>query len=144
MTVQIGAYQHIQLPYGDPGLSMEAIGSCVSETPVCSYLCLFATFRDFVRNFGGVFAILFEGSFLEVPEEIHLFAVLGGGGGGSRGSKIVNKHFVNKLAFPSVGASSNRISCKIASHCDSHSSARLWGRRVVERVPYLDCRSLKV
>ena len=45
-----------------------------------------------------MFAILFEVLLIEIPEEIHHFA--GWEGGGSRGTKIVNKHFVNKLAFP--------------------------------------------
>ena len=45
-----------------------------------------------------MFAILFEGLLIEIQEEIHHFAVLGGGR--LRGTKIVNKHFVNKLAFP--------------------------------------------
>ena len=48
---------------------------------------LFAIFGEFVRNFGRVLAILFEGLFLEIQEEIHLFS----DGGGSRGTKIVNK-----------------------------------------------------
>ena len=47
----------------------------------------------------GLFAILLEGLLIEIQEEIHHFAVLGGGGG-LRGAKIVNKHFVNKQAFP--------------------------------------------
>ena len=45
-----------------------------------------------------MFAILFEVLLIEIQEEIHHFA--GWEGGGSRGTKIVNKHFVNKLAFP--------------------------------------------
>ena len=45
-----------------------------------------------------MFAILFEGLFIEIQEEIQHFAVLGGGG--LRGTKIMNEHFVNKLAFP--------------------------------------------
>ena len=45
-----------------------------------------------------MFAILFEVLLIENQEEIHHFA--GWEGGGSRGTKIVNKHFVNKLAFP--------------------------------------------
>ena len=45
-----------------------------------------------------MFAILFEGLLIEIQEEIHQIAVLGGGG--FRGTKIVNKYFVNKLAFP--------------------------------------------
>ena len=59
---------------------------------------MFARFGRFVRNFGGVFAILFEGLLIEIQEEIHHFAVLGGG---LKGAKIVNKNFVNnKLVFP--------------------------------------------
>ena len=59
-------------------------------------------FGGFVRNFGGVFAILFEVLLIEIQEKIHHFA---GWEGGSRGTKIVNKHFVNKhfvnkLPFP--------------------------------------------
>ena len=37
---------------------------------------------------------------MEIQEEIHHFA--GWEGGGSKATKIVNKDFVNKLAFPSV------------------------------------------
>ena len=58
-------------------------GPNVSETSICSWFCLFAILGGFVRNFGSVFAIW-----------------LGGEGGGLRGAKIVNKTFVNKLAFP--------------------------------------------
>ena len=72
-----------------------------SETPVCSQFCLFAIFGGSVRNFGRVFAILFEVLLIEIQEEIHHFS--GWDGGGLRGTKIVNKHFVNKLAFPSQG-----------------------------------------
>ena len=45
-----------------------------------------------------MFAILLEVLLIENREEIHHFAGLGGGG--SRGTKIVNKIFVNKRAFP--------------------------------------------
>ena len=45
-----------------------------------------------------MFAILFEVLLIEIQEEIHHFA--GWEGGGLRGAKIVNKNFVNKLAFP--------------------------------------------
>ena len=45
-----------------------------------------------------MFAILFEVLLIEIQEEIHHFA--GWEGGGLRGAKIVNKKFVNKLAFP--------------------------------------------
>ena len=48
-----------------------------------------------------MFAILFEGLLIEIQLEIHHFTVLGRGG--LRGTKIVNKHFVNKLAFPIIG-----------------------------------------
>ena len=63
----------------------------------------------FVRNFWRVrsqfwlrvrnsdWIILFEVVLLETQEEIHHFD---GWEGGSRGTKIVNKIFVNKLAFP--------------------------------------------
>ena len=51
-----------------------------------------------------MFAILFEVLLIEIQEEIHLFA--GWEGGGSMGTKIVNKIFVNKLAFPSRGKAS--------------------------------------
>ena len=45
-----------------------------------------------------MFAILFEVLVIQVQEEIHHFAVLGGGG--SRGTKIVSKRFVNTMAIP--------------------------------------------
>ena len=45
-----------------------------------------------------MFAILSEVLLIENPEEIHHFA--GWEGGGLTGTKIVNKHFVNKRAFP--------------------------------------------
>ena len=45
-----------------------------------------------------MFAILFEVFLIEIQEEIHHFA--GWEGGGVKGTKIVNKNFVNKLAFP--------------------------------------------
>ena len=45
-----------------------------------------------------MFAILFEVLLAQIQEEIHHFA--GWEEGGSRGTKIVNKNFVNKLAFP--------------------------------------------
>ena len=48
-----------------------------------------------------MFAILFEVLLIEIQEEIHHFA--GWEGGGVRGTKIVNKIFVNKLAFPKKG-----------------------------------------
>ena len=44
------------------------------------------------------FAILFEVLPKEIQEEIHHFA--GCEGGGLRRTKIVNKNFVNKPAFP--------------------------------------------
>ena len=47
-----------------------------------------------------MFAILFEVLLIEIQEKIPLFA--GWEGGGLRGTKIVNKNFVNKLAFPKV------------------------------------------
>ena len=50
----------------------------VSETPICSQFCLLAIFGESIRNFGGVFAILFEGLLMEI-QEIHDLAVLGGG-----------------------------------------------------------------
>ena len=43
-------------------------------------------------------ATLFEVILIEIQEEIHHFA--GWEGGGLRGTKIVNKHFVNEWAFP--------------------------------------------
>ena len=60
----------------------------------------------FVRNFGracsqfwwSLFAILFEGFLIQIQKEIHHFVVLGGGG--LRGTRIVNGSSVNKLAFP--------------------------------------------
>ena len=45
-----------------------------------------------------MFAFLFKGLLTEIQEEIYHFAGLGRGG--FRGTKIVNKTFVNKLAFP--------------------------------------------
>ena len=45
-----------------------------------------------------MFGILFEVLLIEIQEEILHFA--GWEGGGLRRTKIVNKHFVNKLAFP--------------------------------------------
>ena len=43
-----------------------------------------------------MFAILFEVLLIEIKEEIHHFV---GWEGGLRGTKIVNKNFVNKQAF---------------------------------------------
>ena len=48
-----------------------------------------------------MFAFLFEALLIEVKEEIHHFA--GWEEGGLRGTKVVNKIFVNKLAFPNLG-----------------------------------------
>ena len=48
-----------------------------------------------------MFAIPFEVLLIEIQEEIHHFA--GWEGGGGQGApKIVNKNFVNKLAFPNI------------------------------------------
>ena len=47
-----------------------------------------------------MFVILFEVLLIEIQEEIHDVA---GWKGGLRGPKIVNKNFVNKLAFPTFG-----------------------------------------
>ena len=47
-----------------------------------------------------MFAILFEVLLIEIQEEILHFA--GWEGGGVKGQKIVNKNFVNKLAFPKL------------------------------------------
>ena len=55
-----------------------------------------------------MFAILFEVLLIEIQEEIHHFA--GWEGGGSRGTKIVNKNFMNKLAFPNSRESSRDFS----------------------------------
>ena len=55
-----------------------------------------------------MFAILFEVLLIEIQEKIHHFAGLGGGGG-LGGTKIVNKHFVNKLAFPTKDPSTKRF-----------------------------------
>ena len=41
---------------------------------------MFAIFGEFVRNFGWMFAILFEILSMQIQEEIYHFAVLGGGG----------------------------------------------------------------
>ena len=53
---------------------------------VCSQFLegLFAIFGGFVRNFGGVFAILFEVLLIEIQEEIHHFAGWEGGGQGAQ------------------------------------------------------------
>ena len=53
-------------------------------------------FGEFVRDFGLVFAFLFEVLTVQIQEEIHHFA----GSEGGIGIKIVNKYFVNTLAFP--------------------------------------------
>ena len=58
---------------------------------------MFALFGEFVRDFGCVFVTLSEALLIEIQEEIHPF-VFFLGGGGSRVTKIVNKHFVNTLA----------------------------------------------
>ena len=47
-------------------------------------------FRRVCSQFRRVFAVLFKGLLIEIQEEI----------GGLSGTKIVNKTFVNKLAFP--------------------------------------------
>ena len=59
-----------------------------SVCSVCSQFSesVFAILGECVRNFGGVFAVLFEGLLIEIQEEIHYFAVLGGGG--VRGNKL--------------------------------------------------------
>ena len=49
-----------------------------------------------------MFAILFKVLLIEIQEEIHHFA--GWEGGGVRDTKIVNKNFVNKRAFPTETA----------------------------------------
>ena len=46
-----------------------------------------------------MFAILFEVLLREIQEEIHHFA---GWEGGLMRTKIVNRNFVNKLAFPTL------------------------------------------
>ena len=60
----------------------------------CRSLFLIVLFvRNFWRvcsQFGWVFAILFEGLWMAIQEEIHHFASLGGGG--LRGAKTVNKN----------------------------------------------------
>ena len=64
------------------------------------FIILFVrNFWRVVRNFGRVFAILFEVLSIENQEE-NPFFFAGWEGGGLRGAKIVNKKFVNKLAFP--------------------------------------------
>ena len=47
-----------------------------------------------------MFAILFEVLLIEIQGEIHHFAGWEGGVNGRKKKKIVNKNFVNKLAFP--------------------------------------------
>ena len=69
-----------------------------SEMPDCSYFCLLAIFGEFVGNFGWMFAILFEGSLIEIQDEIHHFLVFGKGGG-LRRTKIVNQNVVNNLGI---------------------------------------------
>ena len=68
-----------------------------SETPICSWLCCSHFWESLFAILGWAFTILFEIILIEIQEEIHHFA--GWDGGGLRGTKIVKKHFVNKLAF---------------------------------------------
>ena len=72
-----------------------------------------------------MFAIVFEVLLIEIQEEIHHFA--GGEGGRLRGTKIVNKHFVNKPAFPSSGHGS----------WESRQCSRLYTREQFGRVHHL-------
>ena len=51
---------------------------------------------EFVRNFGQVFAVLFEVLLLQFQEELHHFA---GWEGGGKGYKNRGQNFVNNLAF---------------------------------------------
>ena len=60
-----------------------------------------------MRNFGWVFAILFQGLLIQIQEEIHHFA--GWERGGLRGTKIVNKDFANQQAFPKARVTAIRI-----------------------------------
>ena len=73
-----------------------------------------------------MFAILFEVLLIEIQEEIHHFAAWEGGG--LRGTKIVNKHFVNKLAFPNLVARLRR--CPVSVTFSVHLAAKgVWQRR---------------
>ena len=61
-----------------------------------------------------MFAILFEALLIEILEEIPRFA---GWEGGLMGTKIVNKHFVNKPAFPKCLRRRLQIRPGIGSSC---------------------------
>ena len=59
-----------------------------------------AIFGEFVRNFGRVFAILFEAFSLKFKRKSITLFWGGGGGGGLRGTKTVNRfHWFPKLAW---------------------------------------------
>ena len=90
----------------------------IQKRPFVHNPFLFAISGGFVRNFGGVFAILFEALFIEIKEEIHHFAVLGGG---VRGTKSVNKLVVNKLAFPKNVASLKEMASSHILALQTHS-----------------------
>ena len=57
-------------------------------------------FGGFVRNFGRVFAILFEALLIEIQEESLILLV--GRGGGLVGTKIVNGYFCEQTGVPYV------------------------------------------
>ena len=82
---------------------------CQERPFVHNFVCVFCNFWRFVRNFGRVFAILFEALQIEIQKEIHYVA--GWEGGGLRGAKIVNKNFVNKLAFPPIFVKARSLQC---------------------------------
>ena len=55
-----------------------------------------------------MFAILFEVLFIEIKRK-SITLLVGKGGGGLRGTKIVKKHFVNKLAQETMTFPKNYI-----------------------------------
>ena len=75
-------------------------GTYFRNARLCIIL-LFAILGAFVRNFGSVFANVFEVLFKRNSRGKSItFWWLGGGF--LEGTKIENKHVVNKLAFPST------------------------------------------
>ena len=72
--------------------------SCCTFVLLLNSVC--SQFLEGLFAFLRFFAILFEALLIEFQEEIHHFA--GWEGGGLRGAKMVNKHFVKKLAFPKI------------------------------------------
>ena len=64
-----------------------------------------------------MFAILFEVLLIEIAEDFHHFA---GWEGGLRGTKIVNKDFVNKLPFPISAPAEGQQQLKTTSDVTSN------------------------